>query len=226
MFAPKVLGGATAPTTYRSAAPISEDRKSSLPKPPPPLKNNNKICSSRQFADRAAGSGDELVETGRRGVKGGKRRASPHDLPTRGCMPTTHHRHPTSTWSKIWKYLPLLPSSPATKIFPGKWPKKEKKKKMPTRTFKKLLKNTIHRPSQLAHILKLGRAFFFFKLRTGGVKSREGERVAQGHTAHGGRSGLKLPAVPHCLRPGARNPSTPTLALPGLIARMGTRVCG
>lgn len=38
LFAPKVLGGATAPTTYRSAAPISEDRKSSLPKPPPTKK--------------------------------------------------------------------------------------------------------------------------------------------------------------------------------------------
>lgn len=50
--------------------------------------------------------------------------------------------------------------------------------------------------------------------------------MAQGHTAQGGRSGLKLPAVPRRLRSGARNPSRPTLALRGLIARMGTRVCG
>lgn len=38
LFTPKVLGGATAPTTYQSAASISEDRKSSLPKPPTPPK--------------------------------------------------------------------------------------------------------------------------------------------------------------------------------------------
>lgn len=38
LFAPNILGGATTPTTYRSAAPISEDRKSSLPKPPPTKK--------------------------------------------------------------------------------------------------------------------------------------------------------------------------------------------
>lgn len=89
----------------------------------PPLKNNNKICSSRQFCGPGFRVGGLAGRDWAEGVKGGERRASPHDLPTRDCMPTTHHRHPTSTWSKVWKHLPLLPSSPATKIFPGKWPK-------------------------------------------------------------------------------------------------------
>lgn len=67
LFPANVLGGATAPTTYRSEAPISEDRKSSLPKPPPTKKITIKYVLAGSFADRASGSGDELVETGRRG---------------------------------------------------------------------------------------------------------------------------------------------------------------
>lgn len=61
------------------------------------------------------------------------------------------------------------------------------------------------------------------------MKSREGQRFAQGHTAHGGRSGLKSPRLA-CLSapPALRRPKSQhaTLTLPGPITRMGDPVCG